>query len=231
MANKILLVEDDEGLSATLLERLQAEGYQAELAKTKAEAEEIFKRSENTFDLLLLDVGLPDGSGLDFARDVRFTSAVPIVFLSAINSAGHRLEGFEIGAEDYIPKPFHLKELLMRVRKVLKTTELADKLSYPDFTIDFTARTISSDKAETIYPSAKDFDVLKYLIQANPRVVSRQELLKSVWEEAEDSQSGRTVDNSILRLRTHFRQITADAESEIIRSVRGMGYQWIQKTI
>jgi two-component system phosphate regulon response regulator PhoB len=226
MSAKILLVEDDVGLSTTLLERLKLDGYQPVHAATKKEAEDLFHQSADDFDLLLLDVGLPDGSGLDFARDIRCKYAVPIVFLSAINSAAHRLEGFEIGAEDYIPKPFHLKELLLRIKKALQVNELAKKIDYEFFSIDFEARSIYSEKTAAIYPSARDFDVLKFLISASPRVVSRQELIKRVWQESEDSQSGRTVDNSIVRLRQHMRPFLPE-DKEIIRSVRGLGYQWL----
>lgn len=226
MSTRILLLEDDSGLSATLLERLQIEGYQTVLATTKAQAQAEFEsaKSSGGFDLLLLDVGLPDGSGLDFARDVRLSSAVPIVFLSAMNSAGHRLEGFEIGAEDYIPKPFHLKELLLRIKKVFSRATLQGLISFGTFAVDFEGRSLtSSDSAEPLFFGAKDFDVLRYLIESYPRVISRQELLKNVWREGDESQSGRTVDNTIVRLRQHLRPFSEDC----IRSVRGIGYQWM----
>jgi DNA-binding response OmpR family regulator len=225
MKTRILLVEDDSGLSATLLERLQIEGYEPVLATTKAEAQAEFEaaKSKGGFDLLLLDIGLPDGSGLDFARDVRLNSAVPIVFLSAMNSAGHRLEGFEIGAEDYIPKPFHLKELLLRIRKVFSHSSLQGTISFGVFTVDLESRKIAGINCEPVFMGAKDFDVLRYLIEAYPRVISRQELLKNVWKEGEESQSGRTVDNSIVRLRQQLNPFS----EECIRSVRGIGYQWM----
>lgn len=232
MKARILLVEDDIGLSSTLLERLLTEGYETVLGATKAQAQIEFEHSlhESPFDLIILDIGLPDGSGLDFARDVRLHSSVPIVFLSAMNSASHRLEGFEIGAEDYIPKPFHLKELLLRVRKVLSQKGIHASISFGTFIIDFESRSLSalptaenSSDIEQVFLSAKDCDVLKYLIEAYPRIVSRQELLRNVWKENEEVQTGRTVDNSIVRLRQQLRPF----DSECIRSARGIGYQWL----
>ena len=229
MKARILLVEDDPGLSSTLLERLQLEAYDTVLATTKSIASIEFEKSlsENPFDLVILDIGLPDGSGLDFARDIRLHSLVPIVFLSAMNSAGHRLEGFEIGAEDYIPKPFHLKELLLRIQKVLAQKVVQGTVSFGSFIIDFEGRSVSfavpSQDIEQVFFSSKDCDVLKYLVEAYPRIVSRQELLKNVWKENDESQSGRTVDNSIVRLRQQLRPFA----SECIRSARGIGYQWL----
>ena len=227
----ILLIEDDQGLGTTLLERLQAEGYKTVLATTKAQAALEFERSQNdhAFDLLILDIGLPDGSGLDFARDVRQHSAVPIIFLSAMNSAGHRLEGFEIGAEDYIPKPFHLKELLLRLKKVLTQKVVKGNVSFGSFIVDFESRTVSAVSKDTltvlenVFLSGKDCEVLKFLVESYPRIVSRQELLRNVWKENEEGQSGRTVDNSIVRLRQQLRPFAEDC----IRSARGIGYQWL----
>jgi two-component system, OmpR family, phosphate regulon response regulator PhoB len=225
MKAKILLLEDDPGLSATLVERLQNEGYQTILAGTKAEALAEFEHANSgiSFDLLILDIGLPDGSGLDFARDVRLHSAVPIVFLSAINSAGYRLEGYEIGAEDYIPKPFHIKELLLRINKVLSRSNLEGSVSFGNFSIDFESRSVAGVGIEPVFFSGKDSDVLKYLIESYPRVVSRQELLKNVWNEKDEGQSGRTVDNCIVRLRQQLKPFN----EECIRSARGIGYQWL----
>lgn len=225
MKARILLVEDDLNLSATLHERLVNEGYLTTVATTKSEAHAAFdfNKKNGGFDLLLLDIGLPDGSGLDFARDVRIHSSIPIVFLSAMNSASYRLEGFEIGAEDYVPKPFHLKELLLRVQKVLARAGVEGKVSFGSFAIDFGSHTLQVEDQEKVFFSGKDFEVLKYLVEAHPRVVSRQELIKYVWREAEDSQSGRTVDNCVMRLRQQLKPFAEDC----IRSARGVGYQWI----
>lgn len=233
MGARILLVEDDPGLGSTLLERLQSESYETVLATTKAKAAHEFEISlkERAFDLVVLDIGLPDGSGMDFARDIRLHSTVPIVFLSAMNSAGYRLEGFEIGAEDYIPKPFHLKELLLRIKKVLSNQGVQGSISFGSFIVDFEGRsamragvaTAHSQALSPVFFSSKDFDVLKYLIEAYPRIVSRQELLRNVWKDTEEAQTGRTVDNCIVRLRQQLKAF----EPDCIRSARGIGYQWL----
>ena len=103
----ILLVEDNDSLGSTLQERLQKEGYQVCWVPTLAEAREAFDRE--VCDIILLDIGLPDGSGFSFAEQVKAKTKVPIVFMTAMSSAENRLQGYELGAEDFIPKPFHLQ--------------------------------------------------------------------------------------------------------------------------
>ena len=114
---RVLLVEDDASLGRTLAERLEKENLTVQWAQTIAEAKSHL--SSGAWDLAILDVRLPDGSGFGLARQIRKASTTPIMFMTALNSAESRLEGFEIGADEYLPKPFHLKEFIIRVRNVL----------------------------------------------------------------------------------------------------------------
>src|SRR6187401_1192975 len=114
---RVLLVEDDDSLGRTLLERLEKDQIDVTWAKTIAEAEASLARGG--WDLTIVDVKLPDGSGFGLARHIKRTSLTPVMFMTALNSAENRLEGFEIGADEYLPKPFHLKEFMIRVRNVL----------------------------------------------------------------------------------------------------------------
>ena len=114
---RLLLVEDDRSLGATLHERLLREQYDVIWVETKQRA--LKKLTEGLWDLVILDIGLPDGSGFELARHIKGSTSVPIMFMTALSTAEHRLEGFEIGAEEFVPKPFHLKELLLRVKHVL----------------------------------------------------------------------------------------------------------------
>ena len=111
---RVLLVEDDLSLGRTLTERLERERLEVVWARTVAEAQA--QLPGQSWDLAILDVKLPDGSGFGLARELKRTSLIPIMFMTALNSAENRLEGFEIGADEYLPKPFHLKELILRVR-------------------------------------------------------------------------------------------------------------------
>lgn len=221
MKRRLLLVEDDASLGETLQERLQKEGYDVVWVQTQGAAEKSVK--ETNFDLIVLDVGLPDGSGFDFARQVKSERSTPFIFVTAMNSAEHRLEGYEIGAEEFVPKPFHLKELLLRIKHVLSTHPQIDEIKAGDRVIDLAAQAIVLPSGEREYLPARDFQLLKLLIQSAPRVLSRDEILDQVWGE-DKYPSHRTVDNSIVRLR----QALNDSGGRLIRSVRGVGYQWAE---
>ena len=221
-AKRILFVEDDIGLGETLFERLQKENYLVDWCKSIREAKQ--KLEEKKFHLVILDLGLPDGSGFDLAKVIRKASAMPIVFMTAMNTAENRLEGYEIGAEEFIPKPFHLKELLMRVKHVLDNHSGPEELKVNQKTIHFLAQTIEHEDGREELLAKRDFELLKLLIQTSPKILSRDEILNLVWGE-DKFPSHRTVDNTIVRLR----QALGDGSDEIIRSVRGVGYQWSTK--
>lgn len=224
---RLLLVEDDTSLGETLRERLEKEGYSVEWGDSLAGARTAMQNASKAFDLIILDVNLPDGSGFDFAREVRARMQTPFIFVTAMNSAEHRLEGYEIGADEYVPKPFHLKELLLRVRHVLEThppeaeTTLAS-IRVNERVIDLAARTVTGPEGAVDFLQTRDFELLKLLIESAPRVLSRDEILAAVWGE-DKFPSTRTVDNAIVRLR----QCLGDQEATVIRSVRGVGYQWL----
>lgn len=219
--SRVLLVEDDKSLGRTLQERLEKESLNVDWARSQSEAQTFF--DTNRYDLIVLDVGLPDGSGFELAQWIRTNSTVPFIFVTAQGSAEERLKGYELGAEEYIPKPFHLKEFLLRVGHVLKNHAVNHELLVADIVIEMEAMCIrrSDGRKETLAP--KDFSVLKQLIDSSPRVLSRDEILSEVWGE-EKFPSNRTVDNSILRLR----QTLGAQAGPWIRSVRGIGYQWMQ---
>jgi DNA-binding response OmpR family regulator len=225
---RLLLVEDDESLGATLQERLQKEGYAVEWATSLREARA--KAEGDPFHLVILDVGLPDGTGTEFAKELRKRSRVPFIFVTARNSAEDRLEGYEIGAEEYIPKPFHLKELLLRVRHVLENHADAPvptggrRLACLGRVIDLDAMAIESNDGKREFLAARDARLLEFLIGVAPKVVSRDEILNEIWGE-EKFPSTRTVDNAMVRLR----QALGDRDGKVIRSVRSVGYQWVNR--
>ncbi len=217
--SKVLVVEDDISLGTTLSERLHKEGFDTTWKTTLDEATKAFDGAR--WDVVILDVGLPDGSGFDLARRIKSVSSTPIMFMTAMSSAENRLEGFEIGADEFIPKPFHLKELFIRIRHVLETHASRATVSAGSKTIDLNAMAIINEDGTRDFPQSRDFQVLQMLIEAAPNVVSRDEILDRVWGE-DRFPTQRTVDNAILRLR----QILGDEGASAIRSVRGIGYQW-----
>ncbi len=218
---RLLLLEDDTSLGETILSRLEKEKYQVSWAKDLCGARKLIQ--DKDFDLLVLDVGLPDGSGFDIAEELQ--GRYPVIFLTALNSAENRLRGYELGANEYIPKPFHFKELLIRIEKTLGSefNEGPTTFNFEDFKINLDSMTVEQND-QLFYPSARDFSVLTYLISSFPNVVSREELLEKYWG-SDSFPTNRTVDNSILRIR----QFLGEKAQDYIKSVRGIGYQWIQE--
>lgn len=216
---RLLLVEDDRSLGATLRERLSRESYDVSWAETKQRA--LKKLNEGLWDLVILDIGLPDGSGFDLARHIKEQTSLPVMFITALSTAEHRLEGFEIGAEEFIPKPFHLRELLLRVKHVLENHPVRHQITCNGRVIELDSRAIVQPDGRREYPAAHDFELLRLLVTSTPRVISRNQILDVVWGE-DKLLNQRTVDNMIVRLR----QCLGDTGSKYIRSVRGVGYQW-----
>ena len=216
---KILLVEDDISLGETLTERLRKE-YEVCWGKSLAEAWALFTENKD-FDICILDVGLPDGSGFELAAKIKQVSPVLFLFLTAQADAESRLKGFELGAEEYIPKPFHLKELLIRVKHVLEAHAPAREFELKNCILNFTNMTVQKKSGPIEYPPVTDMKILQLLIEKSPRVLSRDEIMNEIWG-VDKNPSHRTIDNIIVRLR-HLLGEDGDLH---IRSVRGVGYQW-----
>lgn len=212
---RILLVEDDASLGATLRERLSKEGYVVALAASKKEALDLCSR--DNFDLYIFDIGLPDGSGFELAREL---PKRPFIFLTAQGDAESRLQGYELGAEEFIPKPFHLRELLLRVKHVLTNHSTFSHLEIADVKVDFEG--FRFERGGQLEPVAsKDLLFLKLLVKSSPKVVSRDEALNELRGE-DKFPSNRTVDNAVLRLRSAL----GPTASVCLESVRGVGYRW-----
>ncbi len=215
---RVLLVEDDRPLGTTLAERLTIEGLDVQWVETLESGRAAAR--QGGWDLAIVDVMLPDGSGFDLAPEIRRQSRTPIMFMTALNSAESRLTGFELGADEYLPKPFHLKEFLLRVQHVLTTQAPRRQLRVGALLIDWDAMSLERDGRRE-FLQLRDCRVLQLLVEAAPRAVSRSEILDRVWGEQEFP-TQRTVDNAIVRLR----QALDDHHGELIRSVRSVGYQW-----
>ena len=216
---RVLLVEDDGSLGRTLAERLEKEHLTVQWVQTIAGAHTHLASS--AWDLAIVDVKLPDGSGFGLARQIRKSSTTPIMFMTALNSAENRLEGFEIGADEYLPKPFHLKEFIIRVRHVLARQRPTRVVRAGGATVDLEAMCVEQPDGAKTFLQVRDCRVLKLLVDAAPRAVDRSEILDRVWGE-DQFPTPRAVDNAIVRVR----QALGDDRAELIRSVRGIGYQW-----
>ena len=215
---RILLVEDDRSLGATLHERLIKEGYEVVWRTDKRTS--LAEHRQKPFDLYILDVGLPDGTGFELAKELGSAKGRPFLFLTAQGDAESRLRGYDLGAEEYIPKPFHLRELLLRVRHVLENHVAEHILQIGNLRVDFDSYTFERDGEREIVAS-KDLQLLQKLVAQSPKAVSRDEALDLLRGE-DKFPSARTVDNSVLRLRAAL----GEDFSPCIESVLGVGYRW-----
>lgn len=221
---QILLVEDDKSLGATLTERL-AKDYRVLWAQSVQAAKDILAK-EKGLDLVILDLGLPDGTGFDVANYIRAENLHPLfIFLTAQADAEARLKGFEIGAEEFIPKPFHLKELLLRVKHVLDLHAVQSEIQVEGVHINFTTMAVKKTDGQIEYPPVTDLKILQFLIERAPRAVSRDEIINEVWG-LDKNPSHRTIDNTMVRLR----HLIGEKGESYIRSVRGVGYQWFKES-
>ncbi len=230
-ADQILLVEDEANLGSTLVERLTQEGYEVVWSKTAGEARNAILSSR--FDLALMDIGLPDGNGFEVAELLRKQDPkTSIVFLTAYGNPEDRIRGLELGAEDYVVKPYHFRELLLRLKNGLKRARFASSALLHGTDSDggvqigrarvfFLKFELVIDNVKTPL-SHKECALLRLLHERRGQVVSRDEILNKIWSE-DEFPTTRTVDNFILRLRKLVEPNPED--NFMIRSIRGVGYQ------
>jgi len=224
---RLLLVEDERNVAETLTERLRAEGFQVKRADSVATAKRVIGESE--VELALLDVGLPDGNGFELARVLReHAPRTAIVFLTAHASAEDRIRGLELGADDYVGKPFNFRELLLRIHNCLKRAQdlarvpgnIRGQVRIGRALVDF-ERFSASIGSESVALTHKECAVLRLLAERVGKAVSRDEILDRAWS-ADEFPTSRTVDNFIVRLRKLI-EINA-TDPRVIRSIRGVGY-------
>lgn len=223
----LLIVEDEMNLGETLNEYLSLKGANCKHAKNAKEARLFFKDSGFFADVVLMDIGLPDGDGLELAREFRkIRQDFVLLFLSAQNDPETRFTGLSIGAEDYITKPFDLRELMLRLERILKTKESAakveDELHFGKLKIWFKRFEVADASGMIITLTQKECAILHLLYRHQNEVVSRDDIINEVWGE-DQYPSNRTVDNYIVKLR---RWCDTDESGPLkIQSVRGIGYK------
>lgn len=228
MSSSILLVEDEENVGLTLKEKLSQEGYDTTLKRNSSDA--FFEVQKHRFDMAILDIGIPGGgSGFDVARLIQSIAPhTAIVFLTAYGSYDDRIRGLELGAEDYIVKPFHLKELLLRVRNRFRKSVLNsfEGAYFNEIVIGRAKINLVRFQVEregSVYSlSYKEVTILKLLLKRRGCVVSRDEILDCAWPEGEYP-SPRTIDNFIMRLRRLIENFPE--HPKVIKNIRGVGYQ------
>lgn len=224
---KILIVEDEPNMRLGLKDNLEFEGYEVEIAEDGEAG--LKKIIDNNYDLVLLDVMLPKMSGFDVCKTVRKKgNSTPIILLTAKGEEIDKVLGLELGADDYVTKPFSLRELLARIKAVLRRNENSSQGKGKDelikigrIDINFTSYA-AFEEGQPIQLSHKEFEILKYLWKNRNKTVSRDDLLTNIWG-YDESPTTRTVDNFILKLR---QRIEEDSNHpKIIITVHGVGYK------
>jgi DNA-binding response OmpR family regulator len=221
----ILLVEDEESITTPLAEALERDGFRAEVAHTVADG--LAKGRTVRPDLVLLDIGLPDGSGLDVCRELRASSAVPIIILSARGEEADRVVGLELGADDYVVKPFSAREVIARIRAVLRRAGAPQAsadgpIEIGGVRLDPARRAVTVD-GEPVELARKEFDLLALLMREAGAVVQRERLIDEVWD-VNWFGSTKTLDVHVGALRKKLGDAAADAR--YIHTVRGVGFRF-----
>ncbi len=224
-SKRVLVVEDDPSIAMGLEMNLSAEGYRVEVA---ADGEDGLARARGGTDLIVLDVMLPKLNGFEVVKALRQEgNSVPVIMLSARGAEMDKVMGLELGAEDYITKPFGLAELLARVKAVLPRDAIARKVPsavrVADLSIDSDAREVRR-KGDLVELTATEFDVLACLVQADGKVLSRDQIQSRVWGPSHHG-TPRTIDNFILQLRTKLEDDPQNPRHLI--TVRGVGYRFL----
>ncbi|MDT4290821.1 two-component system response regulator CreB [Methylomonas sp. MO1] len=222
-AKRILIVEDEPAIADTLIYVLNSSGYQTEHVGLLQTA--LSRLQTDSFSLAILDVGLPDGNGFDLCRQLRRFSDIPVIFLTAHGDEIDRIVGLEIGADDYITKPFSPREVATRVGVILRRIGKADAnkpavTPNAQFDLDSQAGRIRY-YGQLLDLTRYEFLLLKLFIEHPDRIFSREQLLERIWQDPGDV-FDRTVDTHIKTLRAKLRLAAADQDP--IRTHRGLGY-------
>ncbi len=228
MSAKLLIIEDDSAVSASLQRRLRFEGFDVQVADRGEVALEMLPNLQP--DLILLDVMLPGLDGFAVAERIRVLSNVPILMLTARDSVEDRVSGLERGADDYLVKPFELPELLARIRALLRRSKLVsdnpnafdqDELAFAGISLNGKTREVSF-QAETLELTPREFDLLEYFLRHPRQVLTRDQLLAGVWGYDADA-SSNLVDVYVLQLRKKL-EGPSGRQVRRIETVRGVGY-------
>ena len=230
MTSRVLVIEDEPDIRKTIDYNLSKESYEVIQAASIEEGEKAL--ASNKIDVIILDLMLPDGSGLTLCRDIKSESStknIPVIILTAKTEEVDRVVGFELGADDYVTKPFSVRELILRVKAILKrgvSTEIkTDNVqdSFGELTLNYDEHQAYINNEE-ISLTALEFKLLKHLINRKGRVQTRDQLLEDVWGYSSNVTT-RTVDTHIKRLREKLGIV-----GEHIQTIRGVGYRFSRKT-
>lgn len=223
---KILVVEDDESLSRGIQFALEKENWQVFVAGTLAAARSLFKSGD--YDLVLLDVMLPDGNGFDFCREIAWSGQTPVIFLTACDEEVNVILGLDLGGDDYITKPFRVRELISRIKAVLRRhaqSNRQDLLTSGEVVLDRATRQVFRGNCPLLLTPI-EFKLLEVFMRNPGQVLSREQILDNLWDMAGEYVDDNTLSVYIRRLREKIER--EPSNPDYILTVRGFGYKWNQ---
>ena len=220
--NKVLIIDDDEDLSFIISDMLEGYGYNVTCTENSEKAFELLE--SNTYHIILLDINLPDSDGFEICSELRRTSTTPVIFASARTSETDRITGFDIGGDDYLPKPYSMKEMLSRVNALVRRTygfsQQESVVAFGNVKVNLTARTVTKN-GNPVSLSLREFDLLSYLCQHKNVAIEKEKLISEVWG------AFSTVEPSTLTV--HIRWLREKLEDnpaspEYIKTKHRVGY-------
>lgn len=223
---KILLVEDDDQIASYLGELLRAEGFDTQISGSKKEAGECLLAQ--AFDLVLLDVSLPDGNGFSICAEIKKEYEIPVIFLTASGDEYSVVAGLDMGADDYIAKPFRPRELISRIRSVLRRCKKEQRiLSCGDLRVNVSLATVTKGEKE-LFLSALEYRLLLLLLQNKGQILTRNQLLEEIWDASGEYVNDNTLSVYMKRLRE---KIEENPQSpRLLHTIRGIGYRMEDRT-
>lgn len=223
---KILLVEDDDQIASYLGELLRAEGFDTQISGSKKEAGECLLAQ--AFDLVLLDVSLPDGNGFSVCAEIKREYEIPVIFLTASGDEYSVVAGLDMGADDYIAKPFRPRELISRIRSVLRRCKKEQRiLSCGDLRVNVSSATVTKGEKE-LFLSALEYRLLLLLLQNKGQILTRNQLLEEIWDASGEYVNDNTLSVYMKRLRE---KIEENPQSpRLLHTIRGIGYRMEERT-
>ncbi|WP_081712236.1 response regulator transcription factor [[Clostridium] dakarense] len=224
---RVLMVEDDNTIAFGVKYALEQEGFNVDISKDLESGRE--NLNNNEYSIILLDVTLPDGTGYELCKEIRSTSEVPIIFLTACDEEVNIVMGLDIGGDDYMTKPFRVRELISRIKAVLRRKSGYSKenkkiLKFGDLSIHTLEARVYKNNEE-IFLTSVEYKLLLILIQNKNTVLSRTQILEKLWDVTYDFVNDNTLTVYIKRLREKVEDDSSTPKKII--TVRGLGYKWV----
>lgn len=215
---KIFLVEDNEAILKGLKYSLEQEKFEVEIAKDLKTSKE--NLSSNEYDLIILDVTLPDGNGFELCKYIKQNTEIPVIFLTAKDEEKDVVKGFDLGADDYVIKPFRTRELISRINNILRRYEKEDenKLQVGNITIDLDSSRVYINGEEVVF-TALEYKILVLLFSNEGRTLTRDKILDKIWDFAGNFVNDNTLTVYVKRIRAKL------GENDVIKTIKGIGYR------